>query len=33
MGDEKEGPVTKSIRLTSALILKNLVMFSPIGKK
>ena len=33
MGDEKEGPVTKSIRLTSSLILKNLVMYSPIGKK
>lgn len=33
MGDEKEGPVTKSIRLTSSLILKNLVMYSNIGKR
>lgn len=30
---EKEGPVTKSIRLTSALILRNLVIFSNSGKK
>jgi len=33
MGDEKEGPVTKSIRLTSSLILKNLVIYSNLGKK
>merc|ERR1712226_443010 len=33
MGDEKEGPVTKSIRLTSALILKNLVTTSSLGRK
>jgi AT-rich interactive domain-containing protein 2 len=33
MSDEKEGPVTKSIRLTSSLILKNLVMYSSVGKK
>ena len=33
MSDEKEGPVTKSIRLTSSLILKNLVMYSNLGKK
>jgi AT-rich interactive domain-containing protein 2 len=33
MGDEKEGPVTKSIRLTSSLILKNLVIYSSLGKK
>ena len=33
MGDEKEGPVTKSIRLTSSLILKNLVIYSNIGKR
>ena len=33
MSDEKEGPVTKSIRLTSALILKNLVMCSSLGQK
>eukprot|EP00094_Tigriopus_californicus_P010533 TCALIF_10161-PA protein Name:"Similar to ARID2 AT-rich interactive domain-containing protein 2 (Homo sapiens)" AED:0.16 eAED:0.23 QI:0/0/0/0.75/1/1/8/0/1403 len=32
MTDEKEGPVTKSIRLTSALILKNLVIYSSLGK-
>ena len=32
MSDEKEGPVTKSIRLTSALILRNLVIYSSIGK-
>ncbi|XP_064104669.1 AT-rich interactive domain-containing protein 2-like isoform X1 [Macrobrachium nipponense] len=30
---EKEGPVTKSIRLTSALILRNLVIYSNTGKK
>ncbi|CAL4194901.1 unnamed protein product [Meganyctiphanes norvegica] len=30
---EKEGPVTKSIRLTSALILRNLVIYSNSGKK
>merc|ERR1712210_187063 len=33
MGDEKEGPVTKSIRLTSSPILKNLVIYSNLGKK
>ncbi len=33
MGDEKEGPVTKSIRLTSALILKNLVIYSSLGRR
>merc|ERR1719319_1418709 len=32
MRDEKEGPVTKSIRLTSSLILRNLVIYSSIGK-
>eukprot|EP00096_Caligus_rogercresseyi_P011305 TRINITY_DN4406_c0_g2_i1.p1 TRINITY_DN4406_c0_g2~~TRINITY_DN4406_c0_g2_i1.p1 ORF type:complete len:1235 (+),score=353.21 TRINITY_DN4406_c0_g2_i1:632-4336(+) len=32
MRDEKEGPVTKSIRLTSSLILKNLVIYSTLGK-
>ena len=32
MSDDKEGPVTKSIRLTSALILRNLVIYSSIGK-
>ncbi|CAB4065109.1 ARID2 [Lepeophtheirus salmonis] len=32
MRDEKEGPVTKSIRLTSSLILKNLVIYSALGK-
>ena len=32
MGDEKEGPVTRSIRLTSSLILKNLVNYSTVGK-
>ncbi|XP_045616327.1 AT-rich interactive domain-containing protein 2 isoform X2 [Procambarus clarkii] len=30
---EKEGPVTKSIRLTAALILRNLVIYSNTGKK
>jgi len=33
LGDEKEGPVTKSIRLTSSLILKNLVMNSSLGRR
>jgi len=32
MRDEKEGPVTKSIRLTASLILRNLVIYSSIGK-
>jgi len=32
MRDEKEGPVTKSIRLTASLILKNLVIYSSIGR-
>jgi len=32
MSDDKEGPVTKSIRLTSALILRNLVIYSSTGK-
>lgn len=31
--DENEGPVTKSIRLTSALILRNLVIFSSNGRR
>jgi len=31
--DENEGPVTKSIRLTSALILRNLVNYSPLGRR
>jgi AT-rich interactive domain-containing protein 2 len=31
--DENEGPVTKSIRLTSALILRNLVNFSTLGRR
>lgn len=31
--DESEGPVTKSIRLTSSLILKNLVTYSTMGKR
>ncbi|XP_018022367.1 AT-rich interactive domain-containing protein 2 isoform X1 [Hyalella azteca] len=30
---EKEGPVTKSIRLTSALVLRNLVIYSNSGRK
>lgn len=30
---ENEGPVTKSIRLTSALILRNLVIYSNTGRK
>jgi AT-rich interactive domain-containing protein 2 len=32
MKDEKEGPVTKSIRLTASLILRNLVIYSPSGR-
>ena len=32
MRDEKEGPVTKSIRLTASLILKNLVIYSSLGR-
>jgi len=32
MKDEKEGPVTKSIRLTASLILRNLVIYSPTGR-
>lgn len=32
MRDEKEGPVTKSIRLTASLILRNLVIYSSIGR-
>ena len=31
--DDNEGPVTKSIRLTSALILKNLCNYSSLGRK
>ncbi|XP_055917031.1 AT-rich interactive domain-containing protein 2 isoform X2 [Eupeodes corollae] len=31
--DENEGPVTKSIRLTAALILRNLVTFTPLAKR
>nr|XP_018917208.1 PREDICTED: AT-rich interactive domain-containing protein 2 isoform X2 [Bemisia tabaci] len=31
--DDNEGPVTKSIRLTSALILRNLVIYSTSGKR
>lgn len=30
--DDNEGPVTKSIRLTSALILRNLVIYSSTGR-
>jgi AT-rich interactive domain-containing protein 2 len=33
MKEENEGPVTKSIRLTSALILRNLVNFSTKGRR
>merc|ERR1712210_241242 len=32
MRDEKEGPVTKSIRLTASLILRNLVIYSSLGR-
>jgi len=32
MKDEKEGPVTKSIRLTASLILRNLVIYSQLGR-
>jgi len=32
MKDEKEGPVTKSIRLTASLILRNLVIYSSLGR-
>ncbi|XP_065347776.1 AT-rich interactive domain-containing protein 2 isoform X2 [Cloeon dipterum] len=31
--DDNEGPVTKSIRLTSSLILRNLVIYSNTGKR
>ncbi len=31
--EEKEGPVTKSIRLTSALILRNIATHSAIGRR
>ncbi|CAL8120253.1 unnamed protein product [Orchesella dallaii] len=31
--DDNEGPVTKSIRLTSALILRNLVNYSGLGRR
>ncbi|XP_039295382.1 AT-rich interactive domain-containing protein 2-like [Nilaparvata lugens] len=31
--DDNEGPVTKSIRLTSALILRNLVIYSTYGRR
>ena len=31
--EEKEGPVTKSIRLTSALILRNIATHSPLGRR
>lgn len=31
--DDNEGPVTKSIRLTSSLILRNLVIYSTNGKR
>ncbi|KAF0301609.1 SWI/SNF nucleosome remodeling complex component [Amphibalanus amphitrite] len=31
--DEKEGPVTKSIRLTAALILRNIAVFSQHGRR
>lgn len=31
--DDNEGPVTKSIRLTSALILRNLVIYSTNGRR
>ncbi|XP_035708773.1 AT-rich interactive domain-containing protein 2 isoform X5 [Folsomia candida] len=33
IAEENEGPVTKSIRLTAALILRNLVNFSPQGRR
>ncbi|XP_069680492.1 AT-rich interactive domain-containing protein 2 isoform X3 [Periplaneta americana] len=33
MKDDNEGPVTKSIRLTSSLILRNLVIYSTNGKR
>ncbi|XP_045504599.1 AT-rich interactive domain-containing protein 2 isoform X3 [Colias croceus] len=32
-GDENEGPVTKSIRLTAALILRNIVIYSNTGRR
>lgn len=31
--DDNEGPVTKSIRLTSSLILRNLVIYSTNGRR
>nr|XP_034836461.1 AT-rich interactive domain-containing protein 2-like isoform X1 [Maniola hyperantus] len=31
--DENEGPVTKSIRLTAALILRNIVIYSNTGRR
>ncbi|KAL0272764.1 UNVERIFIED_CONTAM: hypothetical protein PYX00_005615 [Menopon gallinae] len=31
--DDNEGPVTKSIRLTASLILRNLVIYSSIGRR
>lgn len=31
--DDNEGPVTKSIRLTAALILRNLVIYSTHGRR
>ena len=31
--EEKEGPVTKSIRLTSALILRNVATHSSLGRR
>lgn len=31
--DDNEGPVTKSIRLTAALILRNIVIYSHIGRR
>ena len=31
--DDNEGPVTKSIRLTAALILKNIVQYSAAGRR